>query len=92
MEVQHDAAKHKFYITLPDGQEALLQYHEERGVIDLYHTYVPPQVRERGLAEKVVEAGFRYAEKQNLKVIPSCSYVSSVFLKKRKEFLPLVKI
>ena len=51
---------------------------------------LPAEHRNQGWAEKVVEAGFRYAQENDFKVIPSCSYVSHAFLRKRKEFLPWV--
>lgn len=91
MEVQHDQAKQKFYIPLENGEEALLAYHREGNVLNFAHTYVPPDSRLKGLAEKIVEAGFRYAQENNFKVIPTCPYVSQAFLRKHKEFLPLVK-
>ena len=90
MEVLHDEAGHRFYIQLEGGHEAFLMYRREGNTLDFNHTYVPPDAREKGLAEKIVEAGFRYAKERNLKVTPTCSYVSGGFLKKRPEFLPLV--
>ena len=89
-EVLHDEATHRFYIPLGAGQEAHLLYERRDNILDFYHTAVPSEVRERGLAERIVEAGFRYAQQNGLKVIPSCSYVSQAFLRRRKEFLPLV--
>ena len=90
-EVLHDEAGHRFYIPLEGGGEALLQYRRQADTLDFYHTYVPEESREKGLAEKVVEAGFRYAQEHRLKVIPTCPYVSAAFLRKHKEFLPLVE-
>ena len=90
MDVLHDETNHRFYIPLEGGQEVDLFYRRVGNALDFYHTSVPPTVRKRGLAEQVVEAGFRYAEANHFKVIPSCSYVSDRFLKKRAEFLPLV--
>ncbi len=91
MEVLHDEPAHRFYLQLTDGSEAFLLYRRQADALDLYRTYVPPSSRERGLAEKLVETGFRYAQAQHLKVIPTCSYVSETFLKKHPEFLLLVK-
>ena len=89
MEVLHDEPQHRFVLPLEGGNEAVLLYRKEGDTLDFYHTYVPEKSREKGLAEKVVEAGFHYAQKQGLKVIPSCPYISGWFLRKRKEFLPL---
>ncbi|MBI3615454.1 MAG: N-acetyltransferase [Candidatus Omnitrophica bacterium] len=88
--VLHDEVGHRFYLPLENGGEALLQYRQEGNVLDFYHTYVPEEARTKGLAEMVVEAGFRYAQEHHLKVIPTCPYVSAAFLRKRKEFLPFV--
>ena len=90
MEIRHDEAGHRFYIPLESGHEALLLYRRQGDTLDFYHTYVPEDFRNKGLAEKIVEAGFHYAQEQNLKVIPTCGYVSA-FLHKRKEFLPFIK-
>ncbi len=91
MEVLHDEEAHRFTIALENNLQAFVEYRRMDGAIDLCHTYVSPETRERGLAEKVVEAAFRYAQKNNLQVIPSCSYVSGRFLQKRTEFLSLVR-
>ncbi len=69
----------------------MLRYRRQGNTLDFYHTYVPPKVRERGLAEKIVETGFRYAKEHGFKVIPTCSYVSGVFLPRHPEFLPLIE-
>jgi predicted GNAT family acetyltransferase len=89
-EVQHDKIGHRFFIPLASGHEALLLYRQQGDTLDFTHTYVPEPFREKGLAEKVVEAGFRYAQENHLKVIPTCPYVSQYFLRKRPEFSQLV--
>jgi predicted GNAT family acetyltransferase len=89
VEVQHDEKGGRFFISLPEGGEAVLSYSREGDLLDFYSTYVPPALRNKGLAEAVVEAGFLYAKTNGLKVTPSCSYVAS-FVRRRKEFLPLV--
>ncbi len=91
MEILHDEPQHKFYIRLEGGEEALLEYTREGTILDFAHTYVPPDANHKGLAEKLVEAGFQYAKAHHFKVIPSCPYVSQAFLRKHKEFLPLVQ-
>ncbi len=90
-DILHDEAGHRFYLPLASGHEALLLYRRQGDTLDFYHTYVPDEFRNKGLAEKVVEAAFRYAQEHRLKVIPTCPYISDAFLRRRKEFLPLVK-
>ena len=92
VKVQHDETGHRFFISLPSGHEALLLYRRQGNTLDFYHTYVPEEFRGKGLAEKVVEAGFRYAQDQRLKVIPTCSFVSRAFLRRRTEFLSLTAL
>ncbi len=88
--VQHDPARQRFYAVLPDQSEAELCYRQEESVLDFYHTGVPEAFRTEGVAEQIVLAGFRYAEQQGYRVIPSCPYVSRGFLKRHKEFEKLV--
>ncbi len=88
-EVWHDESGCRFYLRLESGEEASLLYRQKGDALDFFQTYVPPHAREKGLAEKIVEAGFRYAKSKNLRVIPSCLYVSKTFLNRRQEFLPL---
>lgn len=90
MDVQHDEAGRRFFIALPDGSEAQLLYKREGEALNFFRTYVPEASREKGLAKKIVEAGFRYAQAHHLKVIPTCSYVAVTFLSRHPEFQPLV--
>lgn len=88
--VEHDAAAKRFRVTL-QGYEAVLMYRTAGKDIDLYHTYVPEVFRGRGIAEKLCKAAFEHAKTAGLTVIPSCSYISDAYLKRHKEYEPLVK-
>jgi len=87
-EIKHDREKQKFY-TIVDGHEALLDYSLEGNTMNFYHTYTPPELRGKGLAKIVVQFAFNYARENNLKVIPSCSYVQA-FVKRYEEYQDLV--
>ena len=80
MEVTHDASTQEFYVETPDGK-ALLHYEREGAVLNFHHTFVPPALRGKGIAEEIVRSGFEYAEKNHLKVIPSCPYVARLVMK-----------
>ncbi|MGE0153742.1 MAG: GNAT family N-acetyltransferase [Reyranellaceae bacterium] len=43
------------------------------------HTYVPPALRGKGLAEALVRRGIEDARKQGRKIMPLCSYVRTEF-------------
>ena len=88
IEVIHDKEKQRFY-TFVDSYEALLDYGLDGDTMNFYHTYTPPELRGKGLAKIVVEYAFNYAKKNNLKVIPSCSYVRA-FVKRYDEYKDLL--
>jgi len=79
-DVKHDSAAQEFYVELPEGK-ALLHYEREGEKLNFHHTFVPPELRGKGLAEEVVKAGFEFADQNKLKVIPSCPYVARLVMK-----------
>jgi len=86
--VIHDKTKEQFIIVL-DESESLVDYSIEGDKMNLYHTYTHPNLRGKGLAAQVVKAALEYAKKNNLKVVPGCSYVQS-FISKNKNYKELV--
>ncbi|MBI3999011.1 MAG: N-acetyltransferase [Candidatus Omnitrophica bacterium] len=87
-EVLHDEKAREFYMVTPEGK-ALLHYERDGGVLNFHHTFVPLKLRGKGLAEKVVSAGFKYAAEHHLKVIPSCPYVTRLVMK-NLDWKPLI--
>ncbi|MEN9677800.1 MAG: hypothetical protein RIS76_3696 [Verrucomicrobiota bacterium] len=69
---------------------ALAEYHLEGGRMALTHTFVPPELRGRGLAERVVRAALEHARTLGLRVVPQCSYVDS-FLRRHPELADLAE-
>ncbi len=53
----------------------------EEKVIDVNRTFVDESQRGKGLAEKLVLAVIETAKKEELKIVPSCSYVENYFNK-----------
>ena len=89
IKITHDLKNHKFIATV-DDIECYLNYSLPRkNVIDLYSTYVPAELRGRGIAAHLVEAGLKYAKKNSLQVIPSCSYVD-VYIHRHEKYLKLL--
>jgi len=43
------------------------------------HTFVPPEARGMGLAQKLVEAMVADAREQGFRIEPQCSYVAALF-------------
>jgi uncharacterized protein len=86
--VRHNAAAHRYELTV-DGQPSVVEYtaHDDRMVIT--HTFVPPELRGRGLAEKLVRRALDDARAQGLRVVPACSYVAA-FIRRHPEYQPLL--
>jgi predicted GNAT family acetyltransferase len=61
------------YETLPDG------------TLDFQHTYTPPELRGRQIAYAITKFALDYAIQNNLKVIPTCPYVSD-FINNNPEY------
>ena len=86
--VEQDAAGQRFVATV-NGQEAVLRYRRTGDTLDFYQTYVPETLRGQGLAEQLCKAAFEYAKTHQLRVIPTCSYISGAYLKRHPEYVPL---
>jgi predicted GNAT family acetyltransferase len=90
MKITHSKKNHKFTTTV-DNYECYLNYNLPRkDVIDFYFTYVPDELRGRGIAAYLVETGLKYAEKNKMHVIPSCSYVN-VYIQRNEKYKSLLE-
>lgn len=81
--MKHDETQRRFVITLGEHQ-AVLDYELEGTEAHFTHTFVPPELRGRGLAEKLVEAGLAWAASRSLRVVPECSYVAKYLERKQR--------
>ena len=74
-DVKHDEQKHSFYV-IAEGQECFLRYSQtDEHCLNFSYIYVPPALRGKHIADAIVKAGVEYAIKNNMKIIPSCSFV-----------------
>jgi len=87
-EVIHEKENERFVIYT-EGNEVYVEYTMRGNKIDLHHTYTHPALRGKGLAAHVVRAALEFAKENNLKVIPTCSYVQA-FIAKNDEYKELV--
>lgn len=86
--VIHEQENERFVIYIND-KEAFVEYNTTEDVLNLYHTYTEPELRGKGLAAQVVRAAIEFAKENNLKVVPTCSYVQA-FIKRNDEYKELV--
>jgi predicted GNAT family acetyltransferase len=85
--VRHNAALSRFELDVEDGV-AVIDYHVAPGVLNFYHTEVPPQLRGRGIAARLMQEALQQVRAQGLKVVPSCSYVA-IYIDRHPEFADL---
>ena len=76
IEISNNTEDEKFTSTI-NGYEAYLEYNQRDDKISLYRVFTPVELREKGIAAKLVEYAFEYARANNLKVYPNCSYILS---------------
>jgi predicted GNAT family acetyltransferase len=86
--VVHETAAARFKV-LVGGQEAVADYVLQGGTMVLTHTYVPPGLRGRGLAERLVRAALEHARAGRFRVEPACSYVAT-FMDRHPEYRDLL--
>ncbi|HEY5792967.1 MAG TPA: GNAT family N-acetyltransferase [Chthoniobacterales bacterium] len=67
------------------GQLAVAEYRIEDRRMIFTRTFVPPELRGRGIAEKLVRAGFAAARAEGLAIVPECGYVARL-LERHPEF------
>lgn len=86
--IRHDIAASSF-ITEIDGHRAHADYQLDGTRMVFTHTYVPPELRGRGIAEQLVRPALAHARAHNLRVVPTCSYVAA-FIERHREFADLL--
>ena len=88
--VTHIKNANRFEVLLENGQTAYLNYNEFNNSLNLSHTYVPKSFEGKGIAAAIVKFALDYARKNNLSIIPSCSYVAA-YIERHPEHRDLVK-
>lgn len=72
--VIHNQAQSRFEITI-DGHTGVAEYVDQGNVWAMNHTFVPDELRGRGVAAQLVESAFAAAREAGVKINPLCSYV-----------------
>jgi uncharacterized protein len=86
--VRHNAAENRFEAEV-DGRLSVADYELRGTEMIMTHTFVPPELRGRGIAAKLVRSALEHARSERLKVVPACSYVD-VYFRRHPEFRPLL--
>ena len=81
--VRHEAEAGRFVAEV-DGEAGHLTYEIAPGQVMLItHTFVPRQLRGRGIAADLVESALAHARERGLEVRPLCSYVIAHMARRR---------
>ena len=75
--LRHEPGAQRF-VLLTDGRAAVLDYRPiTSSRLDYRHTFVPRELRRRGIASRLTEFALDYALERGLEVVPSCPFVAS---------------
>jgi predicted GNAT family acetyltransferase len=76
-EIRHDEKGGRFVAEV-DGQEAVLEY-EAVGdaTLDYRHTFVPEELRDRGVGTDLVRFALDWAARNDHQIVPTCPFVRS---------------
>ena len=89
LDVKHDEAAGKYY-ALVDGHESVCEYSRSGdGVLNFMHTYVPPELRGKGIADELVRQALEDVLARGLKVVPSCWFVR-LYIDRHPKYQPLL--
>lgn len=86
--VLHNRESQRFEAEV-SGELCVADYTIRGEQIVFTHTFVPPALRGRGIAEKLVRVALEHARAERLRVVPACSYVAA-FIARHPEFRPLL--
>ena len=71
--ITHDEAARRFEIQT-EGYTAYLTYVIRGKILDIIHTFVPKELRGRGIAALLVEAAYRYCLEEGYSCQATCPY------------------
>lgn len=87
--VTHDAISRRFEVRVGNHPLAFLSYSSDGNRAVFKHTFVPTELRGKGIAAKLTRAALEEARQRGWRVIPRCSYFAA-FIKRNPEFARLV--
>ncbi len=75
VQVHHDGSEGRFYARV-DGREAELHFRDrDDGTLELVRTFVPTELRGRGVGGELVRGALDWARSHGRHVLPTCPFV-----------------
>lgn len=87
--IQDNTAKHRFEISLSDGDHAFISYQKDASGLALMHTIVPEQWEGKGIAGALVKQVLDKARAESVSILPYCPYVAA-WLKRHPDYQDVV--
>ena len=88
-EVKHDERAGKYYAVV-EGREAVCEYGlAGEGRLNFFHTFVPPELRGKGVADELVRHALDDVRARGFTVVPSCWFVR-VYIERHEEYQDLL--
>ena len=78
-EERHNAGS--FYLDDNGQRKGEMRYLVKGAEMNIYHTEVSLELSGQNWGFKLVEAGVKYARENELKILPTCAFARSVFLR-----------
>src|SRR4051812_44148254 len=72
--ILNNPALSRFELDTAEGI-AVANYHAAPGMLTFYHTEVPPRLRGRGIASRLVHDALEQVRAEGLKIVPNCDFV-----------------
>ena len=86
--VRHNPAASRYEAEV-EGRRVTTEYTRQGDVLVFHHTFVPPGLRGRGIAQQLVRNALEDVRLQRLRIVPQCTYVAA-FIRRNPEFQSLV--
>lgn len=78
IEVRHEPENDRFVADLPDGVATLDYSRVDERTLDYERTFVPGELRGRGIGSHLVERALDYASDHGLRVVATCPFVEEL--------------
>ena len=76
IDITHNQRANRFETTI-NGKTGYISYQDEGERLVYDHTIVPSELGGQGVGSALVKHALDYAEAENKKVVPQCSFVAS---------------
>lgn len=88
-EVILNTDKNRFELKV-DNKVAIIEFDKlDPNILDLKHTEVPETLVGKGIGSNLINGALQYIKNNNLKIIPSCSFVQN-YISKHPEWIGLI--